>query len=302
MRILLFIYFTILTHAAIAQNKCVIKGELLQETPEKTLVLIVEGEDPRIKGVEIPVTGNRFEYEMEFGDVMEYCLIRKSHLMRGYYRSILFHPKEGGTITFTLHEDSKKDRIDGDPEFENELKYKKAIEKPSGELKKINFSEIDQYNEDGKVLIEEADKIKDRNQALKRYERLNSDKTLFTDEYNKAMEIYTKLREQISDLELDFISKNRTIYSYSLLYGRLRKNSYENTDLSGFKKAFWDIYSEKYPNHTYTKTLEHVLMGLELHVGGDYPDFSAPDVEGNEQKLSSLIKGKVAVIDLWASW
>ena len=44
------------------------------------------------------------------------------------------------------------------------------------------------------------------------------------------------------------------------------------------------------------------LRGLNVKVGGSYIDFSAPDLEGNMVKLSDQIKGKVALIDLWASW
>ncbi|WP_159106318.1 TlpA family protein disulfide reductase [Bacteroides faecichinchillae] len=36
--------------------------------------------------------------------------------------------------------------------------------------------------------------------------------------------------------------------------------------------------------------------------GGDYIDFTAPDLEGLHHTLSKEIRGKVALIDLWTSW
>ena len=39
-----------------------------------------------------------------------------------------------------------------------------------------------------------------------------------------------------------------------------------------------------------------------IKIGGKYIDFSAPDFNGNIVTLSEQIKGKVALIDLWASW
>ena len=44
------------------------------------------------------------------------------------------------------------------------------------------------------------------------------------------------------------------------------------------------------------------MKGLSLKVGGLYIDFTAPDFNGKPVKLSEQIKGKVALIDLWASW
>jgi len=48
--------------------------------------------------------------------------------------------------------------------------------------------------------------------------------------------------------------------------------------------------------------MERIIASLNVKVGGSYIDFSAPDLEGNMVKLSDQIKGKVALIDLWASW
>ena len=39
-----------------------------------------------------------------------------------------------------------------------------------------------------------------------------------------------------------------------------------------------------------------------VKVGGSFIDFTAPDFSGNPVRLSEQIKGKVALIELWASW
>ncbi|WP_291589167.1 TlpA family protein disulfide reductase [Bacteroides sp.] len=40
----------------------------------------------------------------------------------------------------------------------------------------------------------------------------------------------------------------------------------------------------------------------EIKVGGKFIDFTAPDLQGVQHTLSKEIQGKVALIDLWASW
>ncbi len=39
-----------------------------------------------------------------------------------------------------------------------------------------------------------------------------------------------------------------------------------------------------------------------MKIGNQFVDFSAPNLEGNEIKLSDEIEGKVALLDLWATW
>lgn len=46
-----------------------------------------------------------------------------------------------------------------------------------------------------------------------------------------------------------------------------------------------------------------MLNAIEsIKVGEKFVDFSAPDLNGNLVKLSDEIKGKVALLDLWATW
>ena len=45
-----------------------------------------------------------------------------------------------------------------------------------------------------------------------------------------------------------------------------------------------------------------LLDGFIPGPGGRYVDFEVPDLGGSKVRLSDIIKGKIAVIDLWASW
>jgi len=73
-------------------------------------------------------------------------------------------------------------------------------------------------------------------------------------------------------------------------------------DVKYIKKAY-SIYSRELPEHPYTKLIGEILSSYEkIKVGGVYTDFSAPDLNGNIVKLSDVIKGKYALIDLWSSW
>jgi thiol-disulfide isomerase/thioredoxin len=63
------------------------------------------------------------------------------------------------------------------------------------------------------------------------------------------------------------------------------------------------IYSKKFPTHPYTKQIQELLEAINtIQVGGLYIDFYAPTIEGEIIRASDVIAGKVALIDLWASW
>ncbi len=59
---------------------------------------------------------------------------------------------------------------------------------------------------------------------------------------------------------------------------------------------------EKYPENMYIQNF-HTRVGnaKKLAIGGEAPEIALPDPDGNIIKLSSL-RGKVVLIDFWASW
>ncbi len=73
-----------------------------------------------------------------------------------------------------------------------------------------------------------------------------------------------------------------------------------NLDLT---KNNYKKLSEGNPNHPYNELSSNLIEAIEnIKIGKKFPDFSAPDLNGNEIKLSDKINGKVALLNLWATW
>lgn len=103
----------------------------------------------------------------------------------------------------------------------------------------------------------------------------------------------------INEATLKYMEEDKSIVGLTMIYEDLAFNQPKlDRSLEIFKK----VYAERYPDHPYSIALSQHLSGESVKEGGHYPDFTAPDLDGNMHTLSDLIKGKYAVIDLWASW
>lgn len=98
-----------------------------------------------------------------------------------------------------------------------------------------------------------------------------------------------------------YIPQNPNLISYYLFLDQLRYFK-ENLNLDLVKNNYKKL-SESNPNHPYNELASNLITAIEnIKIGKKYTDFSAPDLNGNEIKLSEKINGKVALLDLWATW
>ena len=132
----------------------------------------------------------------------------------------------------------------------------------------------------------------------------------YTDEYKKLDEEISKNYAAFKEWEVDFLVKNTTLVGLCQTFGLLSLyKQYER--YGGFEyfaskekltNAFNDVYKLKYPNHPVTRKIEFLLEADKVKVGSRFIDFTCPDFNGISHTLSKEIEGKIALIDLWASW
>lgn len=103
--------------------------------------------------------------------------------------------------------------------------------------------------------------------------------------------------------ELDFVASAPTLAG---LFKIVDAMHYPDThNLAAYSDIYDNTYRGRFGNHPYVKTIE---TGIEIHrgqlntPGQRYTDVQALDAEGNMRFISEYIGGKVALIDLWASW
>ena len=82
-------------------------------------------------------------------------------------------------------------------------------------------------------------------------------------------------------------------------------DSYANFDKSQFE-PYLTLYHDKlanyYPGHPIHEQIATAETTLRLQLGKPYIDYTVRNIDGQLVPISTLTKGKVALIDLWASW
>ena len=98
-----------------------------------------------------------------------------------------------------------------------------------------------------------------------------------------------------------YIRNNPSIVSYYLFLNNLIYFE-EFVDLRKAKDYYKNL-SESNKLHPYNELAKNLLEAMEnVKIGNNYIDFSAPDMNGDEIELSHEIEGKVALLNLWATW
>ena len=118
------------------------------------------------------------------------------------------------------------------------------------------------------------------------------------DKQRKAIgEQLEKVRSQIGGLSKKFYTTHTDSYlaPYYMRYDTGRM-SYEEL------KSTYGALSERVKLYGDTKDIEKEIENLaNVQPGATAPDFTAQDINGKQFTMSSL-KGKVVIIDFWASW
>ena len=202
----------------------------------------------------------------------------------------------GGELNKKMLEFNKKKKSIFDPKLKP---YLDARNKLNEEDKYLSKKAI--------ALFEEMDKVDDWPNRLKLYEKQNKMREAGEMLSEEGMAIESKL-ESISILKRDwqnaYIEKNIDLHSLSLIYDALRAyNSFEILADLSFVNEILPQFLEKYPSHPTLIKVSNMYNAIhQIKVGSKYIDFEAPTIKGEMVKLSDKIEGKVALIDLWATW
>ena len=100
-------------------------------------------------------------------------------------------------------------------------------------------------------------------------------------------------------LSRTYLEQHPMISSFYLLYQSLQSAFDFKNEMQPWIDLYDRSYADKFPDHPY----HSIILSLTGNQMGEHiRDFTLPDAEGVQHKLSDLTAGKLAVVDFWASW
>lgn len=120
-------------------------------------------------------------------------------------------------------------------------------------------------------------------------------------EGQSTREKYDKLYDEMGLKKAEWLAEHPSFYSLSRIYRDLSAFTPPQTR-ARMIEVYYKLLANLFPQHPYHTTIVNEAAATQLKPGFRYIDYIVPDGRGNEVMLSSLYKGKLIYIDLWASW
>ena len=280
---------------------CVVTGEL-NGYPASVVKILRIGEDAfRYYGDTIPVRDGCFRYELEADGNTVYTIFASKG---GSGIGADFFAEEGA-VHIKFHPDSVADVITSTP-LNTEMRRVKAA---TDTISKNAFGRRDaleragrDYTEPARRLLELRQCTKDRDsiKAIEAEMRLMLDEgKVFTPEFEAAEKAVGEAFRREYKARCRYAVEHPGPVGLYFLQDAAASGL---ADTALVRRAVEEIYAKRYPAAYATRWLQGWLAGCNTRVGGRYFDFTAPDLGGAGHTLSVEIEGKVALIDLWASW
>ena len=139
--------------------------------------------------------------------------------------------------------------------------------------------------------------------------RLTADDLSDAERQKLAME-YTKIKNEVKQNQLRFIVENKDrIAAVYALYQRLPGdvNLFNGNSDVIYYRTVAEAIAESYPESLYLPLLRSQIARMDAQISllsqvktTNFPEIAAPDMYGNEQKLSTL-EGKVILLHFWSA-
>lgn len=281
-------------------------------TDTKSIILIKPNQNSRFDSIiEIPVIDGEFKYEAKLNNPEAVQLRLGEAKLRGGRSMPLFLENEEINLTIYSEEEFDKNIIEGGNLNAQYKKFKQNFENEfTDRIKPLQDSinalvKSDKYISDkAKLLYTELVEAKSQDEKEVIYKKINDLKISRENLSPKAKELDDKIKpiyEEQKVFKENYIKNNPTIVSYSFLLDNLIFNR-ETIDIDSAKKNY-KLLSDANPTHPYNKLASNLINAVEIvKIDKKYTDFTAPDLNGNNIKLSDKINGKIALLNLWATW
>lgn len=282
----------IITMAGHSQIKCHIEGELRDTTQGKTVVICPANVDIRVSDNYITAKADaqgHFSCDVETHKMSLYNVFLHEQWEHGSWRNENFLVENAATIRLCF-DDNTWNIVSGGPEQTLKIMM-------DAEAKRLYLSKMDAIEQQARA------EIKPQVDALLAQGKNPEEDSLLMKRNREFMDDYKKLYDEFRSWELEYYAAHPMQY---VLYDMADQMQYGNYRYDERKTKLMALYHSAYENFHPENPIHNTILTLEaawnLKPGKPYIDFEARTADGEKVQVSSLYRGKVAVIDFWASW
>lgn len=117
------------------------------------------------------------------------------------------------------------------------------------------------------------------------------------------LEVSNELKDRVSEFIRNYIAASEpSLPMFYLLVDRLSWDNQRKAKVIGWIDLYDSMYADRFTECNLHEAYAKLKHALSIYEGMPFKDFTLPDLDGNMRSLSELIGGKVAVLELWASW
>lgn len=322
--------FTALNVCPVSRSKemfaCRIKGTVADEHPCVRLLFYDFDQDNRVRPpLSIPVRGNRFDYTY-YTDKPEVKILTKwNEYMEGSWYVIPFFVEQGENEITILPESQDLELHRATAANQEWKRIRQETDRRGDECRLDEYYKIMREMSPKQKLTPEAFALHEQLQTLyEKMEKQDEDKTLrdsigllskqcfkleeakkmYSPEYIQLRENIERIRSLVNQTMVTQMSKSPSLPALYRLYQLIAEAIDENSpELRPYYQIYQRSFAPLWSEHPLGKHLEYMTQaGIQMKVGEQYPLFEARDLDGKQVSVNGLIKGKWALIDLWASW
>ena len=301
--------FAIVAMAGQAQIKCHVEGTLETDAWGDEIIICEAGTDLRVVDeprFHVKAKDGKFTYNIE----TDFPRLYEVFFLKQYETGSWFVGKflaENCNVNVTMYED-KRVRIVSNGEEGRKHAVKDSIED-------AHFwnpvQEIDDQleNPDRRTEFFKADFISAINEA--KTWNVDSLPQAYVDSVRQIVNHYMQNRNEMYTTKGWQLRQQRDsitdgLRPFRLAYAEEHPMLWTLYDVLDAMEPYLTLYHDKlinlYPNHPIHQQIATAETAYHLQPGKPYIDYDVRNIDGQPVPISSLIRGKVALIDLWASW
>lgn len=274
--------------------------------------------DPRYDCImSVPVTDGKFSFDITAAQPGPYEIIFDDELNVGAWTNKRFFVEDGTVRGYYYSEelsDSNRVVSDGPAEAEKQ-RFKTLSDKLFGERKKAIEAEKKRLEESGEAFLPEVRPFYFAMKAAADNAARDSISAVYRPildslEWNIDSEAAISLNEEMRRIYVEedsvrraFIAETPSVFGLSeiLLTAYVSSRPGGPRDAADTERIFRERYGDFASHPLYTRIV-NTFAGNRIKPDMPYINFPLRDADGTTTEVQSLIKGRPAIIDLWASW